>query len=386
VECWKFSRFADGALRDIKEIKFSRSWRIDDPPDGERRVALKRVVELSKPDLVHVRHLIGNHPSIIARLKSEFDLPVMVSIHDHYSICPTIQLFDDEQQFCEGFCTASNGECQVSRRWFRKIPPLKHNFVHAWRETIGMALAQADALIVTSHTTMKMVRRHHPFLRYERFHLLPHGRDLEGYGDVFAVPDGERMKVVFFGALGPGKGTHFVHEMLKLNSRRGNPVELHILGDSNLPFSPEEYSVIHHGTYEREELPRLLANIGPAVSILPTVGPETYCHALTEAWACGIPVLGSTLGAVGERLQAGGGWVLPPTDPLQWLDKLTELAADPAELRRQHQLIQDFEFPTVEEMAHSYFGLYLMVLNKHQRGGSFIAPSTPSAAVATRAG
>jgi hypothetical protein len=165
VENWKFSRYVDGQLRETEDIRFSRTWRIDLPPDAERRAALEQVVERSRPDLVHVRHLIGNHPSIISRLKHEFDLPVVVSIHDHYLICPTIQLFDDQHQYCEGICTASMGECQVSRKWFRKMPPLKHAYVHDWRELIGLSMAEADALIVTSQTTGNMVRRHHPFLK-----------------------------------------------------------------------------------------------------------------------------------------------------------------------------------------------------------------------------
>ena len=46
---------------------------------------------------------------------------------------------------------------------------------------------------------------------------------------------------MFFGALGPGKGTHFVHEMLKHNNERGRPIELHVLGDAKLPFDAEEF-------------------------------------------------------------------------------------------------------------------------------------------------
>lgn len=374
IDSWLFSRCVDGKFVDTKTIPFQKSWLINQNLDSERRTALRRLLDTAKPDLVHIRHMIGNHPEIVDRLKSEFSLPVIVSIHDVYSVCPTIQLFDDNQSYCGGYCTASNGECRVSKKWFRKMPPLKHAYVHDWRETVGPSLARADALVVTSHTTMEMIRRHHPFIRRELFQLIPHGRDREAYRNAFQPVSGNRMKVVYFGALGPGKGTHFVHEMLKLNNQRGLPIELHILGDSNLPFDPDQFSVVHHGRYEREELSRFLEEIGPSVSILPSIGPETYCHALTEAWACGIPVLGSSLGAVGERLQDGGGWILDPTDPSEWLNKLEAIAADPAALAEQHRLISQISLPTVADMASSYLELYQRVLSKHRTGHSFSTP------------
>ena len=47
-----------------------------------------------------------------------------------------------------------------------------------------------------------------------------------------------------------------------------------------------------------------------------SIWPETFSHTLTEAWAAGIPVLASGLGALGERVRAhGGGWVLDNLDP-----------------------------------------------------------------------
>ena len=56
--------------------------------------------------------------------------------------------------------------------------------------------------------------------------------------------------------------------------------------------------------------------MSPDVGLVLSIWPETYCHTLTELWMCNVPVIGTSLGAVGDRLRkCGGGWVVNPTYP-----------------------------------------------------------------------
>ena len=74
--------------------------------------------------------------------------------------------------------------------------------------------------------------------------------------------------------------------------------------------------VIYHGSYERKDLPSNLRRIGASYAMICSIWPETYCHTLTEAWLCGLPVLASDIGVLSERVQRhGGGRLIDPQRP-----------------------------------------------------------------------
>jgi len=350
----------------IKEYKFKDKWRIDAPFDGQRQKVLKEVASICCPDIVHVRHFLGNHPDIIKYFK-RINCHTIFSIHDFYTICPTIQLVDDSGRFCEGVCSPRNGECACARNWFLSMPPLKNHFVFEWRGIVGAALKMCDEFVVTSGTTQNLMLKHFPFLAEEAFHLIEHGRDFDGYEFTAAFPDaGQPMKVIFFGALGMNKGGQIVRGILEHNIKMGNLIQLHILGNTNLSFNPGRFGCVCHGEYKRDELPQKLSEINPAVAIIPSVWPETFCHTLTEAWRAGIPVLGSELGAVGDRIKRnGGGWTLPPKDPILWAEKLIEISRNKSDYDEKIKDIQQMRFKTLSEMTQDYLELYEVVLKRN---------------------
>ena len=353
----------------IKEYKFTAKWRIDEPLAGERFKTVKEIASICSPDIVHIRHFLANHPDLVKYFKT-IGCRLIYSFHDFYTICPTIQLVDDSGRYCEGVCSGDDGECSCARNWFVYMPPLKHEFVFKWRQIVGDNLKLCDAFVVTSETTKHVILKHYPFLSEALFNVIEHGRDFADYQDsaVFPLP-GEPLRVLYFGALTVNKGGELVQGMLEHNLKAGQPIEFHMLGNTNLPFRAGKYGCVSHGEYRRGELPQKLSGIKPSVAIIPSIWPETYCHTLTEAWRAGIPVLGSDLGAVGERvLKNGGGWVLPPVDPVEWIDKLIEIAGDKAGYEQKIMEIRQMKFKTLEAMGEDYLGLYKHLLGKGECG------------------
>ena len=85
---------------------------------------------------------------------------------------------------------------------------------------------------------------------------------------------------------------------------------MHVLGniDSRTRLKP---LVKAHGPYERGEFAAKVRGIRPHAGVVLSIWPETYCHTLTEMWACGLPVIGYDIGAVGDRIAASGaGWLV----------------------------------------------------------------------------
>lgn len=78
-----------------------------------------------------------------------------------------------------------------------------------------------------------------------------------------------------------------------------------------------------HGKYDGlNELPRLFGTFKIDVALLLSICNESYSFTLTECLKCGIPVIGSNRGAIGNRLKKyGGGYTVDPTN----FDEITML-------------------------------------------------------------
>ncbi|WP_326542788.1 glycosyltransferase [Pseudorhodoferax sp.] len=67
-----------------------------------------------------------------------------------------------------------------------------------------------------------------------------------------------------------------------------------------------------HGIFSPEQLPALVRQYGVRLALFPPGMPESHCYALSDAWACGLPVLAPDHGALSERVRRHGGGVLYP--------------------------------------------------------------------------
>jgi glycosyltransferase involved in cell wall biosynthesis len=100
---------------------------------------------------------------------------------------------------------------------------------------------------------------------------------------------------------------------------------------------------------------------------------ETYNHALTEAWAAGLPALATDTGAQGERIRAhGGGFLISPVDPAAALEAIYAAADDSGAYEREASFANLRGIPSVAQMAERYAGLYREVLDRRR---VFKAPS-----------
>lgn len=118
-----------------------------------------------------------------------------------------------------------------------------------------------------------------------------------------------RCQVAVIGALGPGKGLYFLEDVA-----RALPLDIRIViigyVDGRLLqgwLIPDRIWV--HGAFEPNQLSALAKHYSAQLAFFPNLRPESYCYALSDAWAANLPALGPAAGAIGERLaQSGAGW------------------------------------------------------------------------------
>jgi glycosyltransferase involved in cell wall biosynthesis len=356
----RLSRWEAGGMRELEQWRLETPWQAVDFERPDVAAIARHVLTAHAVELDHVRHLF-RHTLDLPLTAETLGIPVIVSFHDFYLSCPTIHLLDEDHRYCAGICTPGDGACQVPPT-MGPIPPLKHRWIHDWRRRIAPVLENADALVTTSEHIRFVYRRTYPGIADVPFTLIPHGRDLEQASGVAVPPEpGEPVRILVPGNIGEHKGARVLAELKALDTEER--VELHFLGLVPPAFL---HLGVQHGAYERDQFLARVREIGPSFAAILSITAESYSHTLTEAWAAGIPVVASDLGALSERIGAqGGGWLVPHDDPAEVLRRILEIADDPDEYRREQARAVVRE-TSVADMAQAYADLYGEVADRRR--------------------
>ncbi len=313
-------------------------------------------------ELVHVRH-ISWHSLGLAEIAKILNIPFVYSIHDFYSICPTVNLIDNSGKYCAGNCTETPSDCN-SLLWRElDFPKLKNNAVFEWRKQFKEFILLCDSLIFTSQSSFELLLQHFSFIKNISFNIVPHGRNFLSF-EQYSVPvdKNEMIKILIPGNIGISKGIQIVNELADYTSEK--KIEIHVLGKVENKFIKNRNAVHWHGPYTRDDFASKVSMIRPHIGGIFSIWPETYCHTLTELWSCGIPVIGFNYGAVAERIrETKAGWlaatptanaVLNIVDKIRRNPKVHEEAVNSViswqnEAGKKHNIIN---------MANEYLSIY----------------------------
>jgi len=290
-----------------------------------------------KPDLIHFHHLLRHPLSLLSKLAST-GIPVIASIHDYYFLCPDYTL-----QFCPGIHS-----CETCFPQQFKAPAMYQTLR---RRLLGESLRQVAAIVAPSQAAADLVRQVYPDLNIR---VIPHG-----IREITTVLRSTASKVRF-GMIGTVSLVKGIEVILKAWPRvaHDGTAELHIYGNSPNPMyirMCEALGIHYHGPYRETDLPRILAQID--IGILPSQQPETFCYALSEFFAGGVPVLGSDHGALSTRIQDRVNGLKVPRDNIQaWVDALSLLTRDRALRERVTQGVRPPD--SIDQMAACYSDLY----------------------------
>ncbi len=311
-------------------------------------------------ELVHIRHIAKHSLGLIDQAK-RLDLPVVFSFHDFYTVCPTVKLLDERNRHCAGRCTEGPGPCTPELWPADSMPPLKHAAVHDWRSAMGVALSLCDRFVTTAPSARALILDAFPDLAGHPFDVIPHGRDFPAFAEPPGAPaPDEPLRILVPGSVGYAKGAGLLAVLAE--HREELNIELHVLG--RISQGGPIAGVTEHGPYERDAFVTAAAALRPHVGAVLSVWPETYCHTLTELWAAGLPVIGSPLGAVAERItDSGAGWVPEAADPDALLNLVRHLRTHPEEIVDRQAAVVEARLHgsaarSCRQMGADYLALY----------------------------
>ncbi|MGA8533478.1 MAG: glycosyltransferase [Candidatus Tumulicola sp.] len=358
-----------GQLKPMDSRDLTNRAIITDIRNADYRNAIYEVLSQHHFELVHVHDLMYHSLDILDVTKL-LHLPVVVTCHDYYLLCPNHLLLDDEFVFCDGICTSGEGSCRHQSVWLRDAPPLKHHWVHTWRRRVTEALRHVDAVTMPSHDSQERYLRLLPDLKELQVVTIEHGVDLPRAQVARAPVPGGKVRILFPCYIANHEGIDVIRKLHEADGE--GRLEFHFMGDT--PKAAEGYGV-NHGEYRRRDFIDRAAAIKPAFVGIFSIQAETFCYVLSEAWSAGIPVIGTRLGAIGESIMRdGGGWALDLGDIAVLYRTILAIADDTQEYHRGMAAAQAAKVKSVHEMEADYLGLYDRVMDRR----AAFRPSRPA--------
>jgi glycosyltransferase involved in cell wall biosynthesis len=323
------------------------------PPVEER---FREVLRRRAPDVIHFQHEIKLSAGLVDVARAE-GRPALLTLHDYWFACPHVTLLRRDLRVCDlpgrlsacvrcDFATAflngieredyvvgmpeellSASDAARLRALYDGFgdgtPPPGVDAGEAERFAARRALIQSfllDRLIrfdlLVSPSRFLAERFQELGVPAGRLRVVPNGIELGGLRPGPA-PEGP-PRFVFLGTFNKHKGLHVLVEAM--NRLEPGAAFLDVHGDSSdrkyrewVRALARHPGIVFHGGYDQARLPELL-RVATAV-VVPSVWFENYPIAIREAFAAGVPVVASDLGALPESVKDGvDGLLFQPGD------------------------------------------------------------------------
>jgi len=306
-------------------------------------------------DVVHFQHVYENLSLSMIAVAKKAAIPVALTLHDFWFICPRAQLFIEEtDSVCTGPETpAKCAACIYRTCWYpttsqaviEETIALRHSYVRD-------LLKGVDLLLAPSQFVRDIFQRYG--FGDGAIVLSPLG--IGAFAPVSHRPS-DTLRFGFLGTIHPVK--NIMRLVAAFGTTRGN-ARLHIYGggeDSRVKTLVDgihDPRVSYHGAYTSEQLPEILA--GMDALVVPSL-IESYCFTAREAISAGLPVLAANVGGIPEVISHGRNGIL--FDPRQTV----ELAGLLQSIIDTPHILQRFTatpaiVPTIQEDASSLLDRY----------------------------
>jgi glycosyltransferase involved in cell wall biosynthesis len=284
---------------------------------GTRSVyALPRDAEALLADLracgiwhIHFHQIMGGERW--ARLPEELGCSYDVTVHDYSYFCPRIDLIDERRQYCGEPAVEICERCIALNRPHPQLQDAfrDHGGLSQWLRLHGALLSGARRVFAPSHDVAARMQRHMSGVEYTvRYHLEP-ARSVM----IRRPASNGAVRVAVIGAIGPNKGYDLLLGCARDALKQGLRIEFNLFGYSEDETPLRQLANVRLlGEYAREDLPRLVAENPCDVALFLSIWPETYCYALSDAYALGLYPIALGFGALEERIAASGVGALLP--------------------------------------------------------------------------
>jgi glycosyltransferase involved in cell wall biosynthesis len=330
-------------------------------PGGPRRVtqshdqvageALTMALDMFHFDAVHIQNIMG-HSLAPLEVLADFPGRVICSVRDLYLACPNHSLLYRNTQPC-----GIPEDLALCERCLPETRDLPLSYLTEFRATAAARLESVYRWVFASQSAADYFLRVYD-VDPERIEIIPHGSVIHIDRPGREVDEGlifdEPLRLAFVGRGWAKKGLGVANDLA--NSFADSTIEIHHFGELKDPPSPRLHA---HGRFDNEMLPELLHRAGIQIVLLPGPYAETFGHVMTEALIAGLPVIGATYGALGERIRpSGAGWTIDPTDVAGIRELIENLDQCRSEVLRATRHAVDARVQSIGGTVPRYAALY----------------------------
>lgn len=317
--------------------------------NGDYKSIVSRIVKDFDIRVVHIHHMKGHYFDIKDIIR-ENKLYSIFTAHDYYAVCPLINKMYKLEKYCGNPTPEMCGECLHS------VLGYQNNMIFNWRHNWLSLLGLVNKIITPSEAAKQELLMTFPKLKV---YVVEHGVDLERIESKLDIDDSGIRNIAFVGVIAKHKGSEILRYLVETAKMKNVKIHLFGITDKKLRIRNSKYFV-DHGPYKREDLPNLLTKNKIHLVCLFSMWPETYTYTLTESISSGVPVLGVSLGAVGERVKKFGlGWLIEPdAKPQEYVEKIKSIFNNPSEYSKIIANINSYSIRSTREMAQKYSGIY----------------------------
>jgi glycosyltransferase involved in cell wall biosynthesis len=360
--------------------------------DPQAASEFSRIIDTEQPDIVHLHAFTSGVSLRLVQALKQRQIPIVFTYHTPTVSCQRGTLMRWGTQICDGKldlhtcaqCTLQGlGLDQISAKAIANLPPQLGNWLSSWNlqggiwtalrmtELISLRHAALHALLsevnhivaVCNWVRDILLLNHVPsdkitVIRQGLCHDIP-----EKFNSSPHSPT-STLKIAFLGRLDITKGIHILIAALQTVSEL--PISLDIYGvsqgaagdtyqrelqalavnNSRITFKPpvpsEQVTATLTG-YDLLAVPSQLCETGPMVVL--------------EAFAAGVPILGSNLGGIAELVQSEvNGILVEPSSVIAWSQALQRLCLNQDLLKRLRYGIQPPQ--KIETVANQMLSIY----------------------------
>jgi glycosyltransferase involved in cell wall biosynthesis len=213
---------------------------------------------------------------------------------------------------------------RVYSSWFQKL-----HYATDLKIWTRMALKKATVLTAVSRFTAQLVKKDLGLKTPIR--VIYNGVDTDHFMPNPAIRKNQKEVCVFFsGNLTPRKGAHWLPEIAKLLNQ--NIKIFYTEGLRTRKTLPDLPNLESKGPVQFEDMPDHYRQMD--ILLMPTVR-EGLSLSVSEAMACGLPVVASNCSSLPEQIDEGRGGFLCPVGDVKAMAKKINLLADSPKLRNE---------------------------------------------------
>ncbi|MEM1661125.1 MAG: glycosyltransferase [Candidatus Bathyarchaeia archaeon] len=325
---------------------------------------LKRIIQDEKPDIIHLNNFLGLGPAVIKVLRSASP-PVVVTIHDHWPVCPkTTFIYTGRgtiESPCQDIQRCLKDECV---RFLRALPHLNHLLIqrfNSFREEVRNFL-ESSVVVAVSNYVKDLLERY----GLSKVRIIYNGRTFKEVDASFESWKNRRY-ILYPGGSRFEKGYNVVRYLLR---NLCNNYEIRkLLSDFTFIIRSDRQDI--SCPYLKFEIVSFLHDIWSYfiksyITLIPSICQETLSYTAIEAIAYGSLVLAFKVGGLPEVI-SDGYFLVETADAVSFYERFIDIVkSDKQYLYKKLMAMREYVIKTFdsEKMIKNYFNLFMKLINE----------------------